>query len=402
MDNDTLSAVRTEAGEKAPRLASPPVGLYVHLPWCVSKCPYCDFNSHALRDSLQEERYRRALLSDLKDEMTGQGFRPVGSVFFGGGTPSLFSAETIHAILDLMDRCGLLAGDAEVTLEANPGTVERGSFRDFATAGVNRVSLGVQSFSDAALHRLGRIHSSGDAWRAVEEVRAAGIKRLNLDLMYGLPEQTAEEALADIGQALATDPEHLSHYQLTLEPNTLFHAHPPDMPTDDVVWESFELCHARLEDAGLRRYEVSAYAKPGEECRHNLNYWQYGDYVGIGAGAHGKRSFPEDGTIERSCKVKHPERYMASRPPVERVTKVGTGDRAFEFMLNALRLTGGFEDRMFEARTGLPVDTIHSPLIEARSRGLIYRPEPFVWRPTELGMRFLNNLQSMFLPPGTI
>jgi putative oxygen-independent coproporphyrinogen III oxidase len=374
------------------------MGLYVHLPWCVSKCPYCDFNSHALRGELPEERYRRALLSDLRDEMSVPGIVSVGSVFFGGGTPSLFSARTIEVVLRTLADAGVLADSAEVTLEANPGTVERGSFRDYAAAGVNRVSLGVQSFSASALARLGRIHSPAEVWGAIEDVRRAGIPRLNLDLMYGLPEQTVAEALEDLDQALTASPEHLSQYQLTLEPNTLFHARPPSLPTDEDVWDAFEACHARLADSGYRRYEVSAYAMPGHECRHNLNYWEFGDYVGIGAGAHGKRSDAREGRVVRSSKMKHPDSYMRARPPVQEVTEVTGNDRVFEFMLNALRLTGGFGEAMFEARTGVSADHIRSPLSEAESRGLICRRKPSGWQPTDRGMRFLNDLQSLFLP----
>jgi len=376
-----------------------PVGLYVHLPWCLSKCPYCDFNSHALRGPLPEERYRLALLSDLRDEMTVPGLGPVASVFFGGGTPSLFSARTIEAVLEMLADADLLAPGAEVTLEANPGAVERGSFEDYAAAGVNRVSLGVQSFSDDGLRRLGRIHSAGEVWLAIEDVRRAGIEQLNLDLMYGLPEQTVAGALADLEQALSADPEHLSHYQLTLEPNTLFHARPPALPTEDVVWESFEACHERLMASGFRRYEVSAYARPGKECRHNMNYWEFGDYAGIGAGAHGKRSLAQEGRIIRTRKVKHPDSYMTARPPLYARADVARRDRAFEFMLNALRLTDGFDEGLFEARTGLPADDIRPTLGEAEGRGLVRRHDPSGWQPTDLGMRFLNDLQALFLPP---
>ncbi len=375
-----------------------PVGLYVHLPWCVSKCPYCDFNSHALKGPLPEGRYRRALLLDLEYEMAHPGFGAVTSVFFGGGTPSLFSARTIEAVLETLDRAGLLGEGAEVSLEANPGAVERGAFRDYAAAGINRVSLGVQSFSADALCRLGRIHSPGEVWLAIEDVRRAGISQLNLDLMYGLPGQTVDGALSDLEDALTACPEHISHYQLTLEPNTLFHARPPDLPTDDIVWDSFEACHARLAAADYQRYEVSAYAKPGMECRHNRNYWEFGDYVGIGAGAHGKRTCNGERRIVRSRKTRHPNKYMAARPPVGDVTEVEGSDRSFEFMLNALRLTGGFEEGLFEARTGLSAGVIRPTLVAAESRGLVGRIGASGWRPTDLGMRFLNDLQALFLP----
>lgn len=381
-------------------MEAPPLGLYVHLPWCVSKCPYCDFNSHALRGPLPEERYREALLADLRSELAHSDLRPVTSVFFGGGTPTLFSARTVEAVLATVADVGLLATEAEVTVEANPGTVDRGSFREYAAAGVNRVSLGIQSFSDDALRRIGRVHSSREVWDAIEELHQAGIGRLNMDLMYGLPGQTVTEALVDVETALRAGPEHLSHYQLTLEPNTLFHSRPPaGLPTEDMVWESFEACHDRLNAAGYRRYEVSAYARPGGECRHNLNYWEYGDYLGVGAGAHGKRSQPRTKRIVRTRKIRNPEIYMTVRPPVQDVTEVGGPDRVFEFMLNALRLTGGFDLCVFEIRTGIAAEHIRPALERAEANGLVHRREPSSWQATDLGMRFLNDLQSLFLPP---
>jgi putative oxygen-independent coproporphyrinogen III oxidase len=340
------------------------------------------------------------LLADLRGELAHSGHCPVTSVFFGGGTPSLFSARTVEAVLATVADLGLLAREVEVTLEANPGTVDRGSFRQYAAAGVNRVSLGVQSFSDDALKRLGRTHRSRDVWAAIEELYQSGIARFNLDLMYGLPGQTVTEALEDVEDALGAGPEHLSHYQLTLEPNTLFHSRPPaGLPTEDMAWKAFEVCHDRLNAAGYRRYEVSAYARPGGECRHNLNYWEYGDYVGVGAGAHGKRSQPRTERIVRTRKIRNPDIYMTARPPVQEVTEVGGPDRVFEFMLNALRLTGGFDLRAFEIRTGMGADNISPALEEAEARGLVHRREPSGWRPTDLGMRFLNDLQSLFLPP---
>jgi len=377
----------------------PPLGLYVHLPWCVSKCPYCDFNSHALKGRLPEKRYLDALLADLRSELRQPDLRPVSSVFFGGGTPSLFSARAVEAVLATLADAGRLENGAEVTLEANPGTVERGSFTEYAVAGVNRVSLGIQSFSDSALRGLGRVHSSRECWDAIEDVHRAGIARLNLDLMYGLPAQTAAGALEDVESALRAGPEHVSHYQLTLEPNTLFHSRPPaGLPTEDVIWESFEACNSRLNAAGYRRYEVSAYAKPGGQCRHNLNYWEFGDYLGVGAGAHGKRSDPRAGRILRTRKTRHPETYMTARPPLQDVTEIGGPDRAFEFMLNALRLAAGFDTCAFEKRTGMTAEYIRPALDRAELKGLIHRRGPSVWQPTDLGMRFLNDLQSLFLP----
>jgi len=379
-------------------MEAPPLGLYVHLPWCVRKCPYCDFNSHALRGLLPEAAYRRALLADLAEELSGPDSRSVISVFFGGGTPSLFSARTMAAVLEALSSAGRLAEGAEVTLEANPGAVERGAFRDYASVGVNRVSLGAQSFSADALRRLGRIHAPDDIWHSIEDARRAGIGSLNLDLMYGLPGQTAEDALLDVETALAAGPEHISLYQLTLEPNTLFHSRPPELPGEDVIWQSFEAGRERVAGAGLRRYEVSAYARPGLECRHNLNYWEFGDYMGVGAGAHGKRTLALDGRILRTRKVRHPETYMTAQSPVQDVVDVAGGDRIFEFMLNGLRLIDGFGEAAFEARTGLIIDTIQPVLRRAQAKGLLARVESSRWRPTDLGMRFLNDLQCLFLP----
>lgn len=389
---------RSDQARAAVSLRRPPVGLYVHLPWCASKCPYCDFNSHALAGELPEVQYRQALLRDLEYEFSRAPSEPVRSVFFGGGTPSLFSGSTIEAVLGWLDDRGLIEPHAEVTLEANPGTVERGSFADYAGAGVNRISLGVQSFSKSSLTALGRIHGPGEAWRAIEEVHGAGITRLNLDLLFGLPGQTEEEALRDLDRALDAGPSHVSHYQLTLEPNTLFAVRPPRLPSEETIWRSSLVCQARLQEAGFRRYEVSAYALDGDECRHNLNYWRFGDYVGVGAGAHGKRTYPEAGRIARSWKTRHPERFMSQRPPLGGQADIGEEDRIFEFMLNALRLIGGFEDRIFEDRTGLEMARVKLRLEESRDRGLVVQTEGPGWRPTELGLRFLNDLQSAFLP----
>jgi putative oxygen-independent coproporphyrinogen III oxidase len=378
-----------------------PLALYVHLPWCVSKCPYCDFNSHAVPSAgLPEDMYVAALLDDLDFAARDVAGREIVSVFFGGGTPSLFSAGAIRRVLDRARALLPFAVEVEVTLEANPGTVEHGRFVDYAAAGVNRVSLGAQSFDDATLRALGRIHASVDIERAVTEVRAAGIDRLNLDLMYALPGQDVAGALADLGCAIALQPTHLSHYQLTLEPGTPFARRPPArLPDDDASLQMQEACQARLAAAGFEQYEVSAYARPGQRCRHNLGYWRFDDYLGVGAGAHGKVTLP-DGTIGRTVRARHPGSYLAAATPSARVTEqrvVPVRDLPFEFCLNALRLDDGFADREFAARTGLSTDVMSRPLAEATRRGLLgYDGER--WRPTDLGRRFLNDLQGLFLP----
>lgn len=384
--------------QRSVKLGQPPLGLYVHLPWCLKKCPYCDFNSHELRGGLPEARYRRALLEDLAAEYSGAPFKEVRSVFFGGGTPSLFSPITIETCLRWLEERGMLDQDAEITLEANPGAVERGSFAAYAAAGVNRISLGVQSFSDRHLRRLGRIHSAGEAWQAIEDINAAGIARLNLDLMYGLPDQTPDEAVSDVAAALSVGPSHISHYQLTIEPNTLFHVRPPPLPAEDRLWDTHVRCSALLSARGYRRYEVSAYALPGSECLHNLNYWSFGDYIGVGAGAHGKRTFPAEARVVRTRRIRHPSAYMSGSSRVEEIREIPAADRVFEFMLNALRLTAGFENRLFEETTGQGIGSIEPKLEEAVNLGLLERAGPRGWRPTDRGQRFLNDLQCLFLP----
>jgi putative oxygen-independent coproporphyrinogen III oxidase len=376
--------------------AVPPLSLYVHLPWCIRKCPYCDFNSHALRGVLPEVEYLAALLADLADEQERAGERPVETVFFGGGTPSLFGADAIGRLLAGLREGGLLAADAEITLEANPGTIERGSFADYRDAGINRVSLGVQSFDADRLAALGRIHGPREIWSALEELDRAGVDNFNIDLMYGLPGQSVAAAVDDVNSALRAGPAHVSHYQLTLEPNTLFWHRPPELPGDDEVWEMQDSCEALLSAAGYEHYEVSAYAAPGRRCGHNVNYWTYGDYLGVGAGAHGKLTVA--GRIVRRSKRKHPGAYLA--PGCERVqeeTVVSDKERVFEFMLNASRLSDGFDRRLFETRTGLDFAAASPGLGDARGRGLM-EEKAGVWKPTAFGRRFLNDLQAMFLP----
>jgi oxygen-independent coproporphyrinogen-3 oxidase len=376
----------------------PPLSLYIHLPWCVRKCPYCDFNSHALGGVLPEAAYVDALFADLEEEASRIGDRRVDTVFFGGGTPSLFGADSLGRVLEWLRDRALLAEDAEVTLEANPGTVERGCFSDYRAAGVNRVSLGVQSFDPARLEQLGRIHGVREIHDALEELSRAGLENFNIDLMFGLPEQDAEAACADLAAALSAHPAHVSHYQLTLEPNTLFWHRPPPLPDEDSVWDMQVRCGELLDDAGFDHYEISAYAKDDRACRHNLNYWRYGDYLGVGAGAHGKLTTAGGREIRRRSKLRHPAAYLdASDSRVQAETPVVVGERVFEFMLNALRLRAGFEAGLFRARTGLDPDAAEPALGEARRRGLL-EVDDQCWRPTELGRRFLNDLQALFLP----
>jgi len=378
----------------------PPLALYVHIPWCVKKCPYCDFNSHRASGALPVDAYVAALLADLaRDAALAEG-RRIDSVFFGGGTPSLFPPEAIARILDGADRILPFAADVEITLEANPGTIEHGRFDGYRAAGVNRVSFGVQSFDDAALRRIGRIHGGEEARRAVAEARAAGIDNVNIDLMYALPGQTVDAAIADLDAALALAPTHLSHYQLTIEPNTEFAKRPPPMlPDDDEVVEIEEAATRALKAAGFARYETSAYARPGRRCRHNLAYWTFADYLGIGAGAHGKLS-RSDSTIVRTTKLKVPQHYLAraaSGAAFGSAEPVAPAELPFEFMLNALRLVDGFDLSLYAARTGLDPTTIEGPLTFAVEHGWITLEANHV-SPTALGRRFLNDVIQLFMP----
>jgi len=379
-----------------------PLTLYVHLPWCVRKCPYCDFNSHAVpAGGFAEQAYVRALLEDLEFAAQRTAGRAIVAVFFGGGTPSLFAPASIERVLAGARSLLPFTTDAEVTLEANPGTVEHGRFSEYAAAGVNRVSLGAQSFDDARLAVLGRIHTAGDVERAVAELHSAGIANFNLDLMYALPGQDRAGALCDVERALELGPTHVSHYQLTLEPDTPFAKRPPpQLPDEDAAWDMQLGCQSRLAAAGYEQYEVSAYARPGRRCRHNLNYWEYGDYLGIGAGAHGKVTLAATGDIERTVCARHPAAYLAARTPLERlaeVRRVVAADLPFEFGLNALRLVDGFTGQRFEERTGLPRSVLATALDQATARGLL-ATHGDLWRPTALGRRFLNDLQALFLP----
>ncbi|MGA2776105.1 MAG: radical SAM family heme chaperone HemW [Steroidobacteraceae bacterium] len=378
----------------------PPLALYLHMPWCVRKCPYCDFNSHQLKSAHPDSAYIDALIEDFEREAPLVAGRRIDSVFFGGGTPSLFAPPEIARLLQALRERIEFAADAEITLEANPGTIERGRFAGYEDAGINRVSLGAQSFSARALQRLGRIHTPDDTRRAVDELRAAGIANFNLDLMYALPEQTLEEALADISAACALGPQHISHYQLTLEPGTVFHARPPPLPDEDLAWAMQTQCQRLLAAAGFEQYEVSAYAQPGARCRHNLNYWLFGDYLGLGAGAHGKLSVELPSRILRTAKPKQPREYQDrlrdAQDPIGERAWIRSAELPFEFMLNALRLNEGFAIRDFESRTGLGAESVAAALENAGKRGLIEAVGE-LWRPTELGRRFLNDLQSSFL-----
>ena len=380
-----------------------PLGLYVHLPWCVRKCPYCDFNSHAPRGTPPFEAYVDALLADLDADLRDAGetlhARRIETIFFGGGTPSLFPDVAIARLMDGL-RARLDVSDAaEITLEANPGTVEHGRFAAYRAAGINRLSLGAQSFADAQLEALGRIHRHGEIHIAMAEARAAGFDNINLDLMYALPGQTLDTALDDIEQALALAPTHLSHYQLTLEPGTPFARTPPPLPDADAAWRMQEAGQARLATAGFVQYEVSAYAHDGQQARHNRNYWTFGDYLGIGAGAHAKLSFA-DGRIERRAKRRNPGLYMAHAATAARLESSAAIARAelpFEFMLNVLRLNDGVAADSFSARTGLTLETIAAPLQRARADGLLV-DDTRVLRATPLGLRYLNDLLQRFLP----
>ena len=377
------------------------LAIYVHLPWCVRKCPYCDFNSHAAPERIPEDAYVTALLTDLDADLDLAAGRSVTSVFLGGGTPSLFGTDAIAGLLTGLAARLPFAADVEITMEANPGTVEHGRFEGYAAAGVNRVSLGAQSFDAARLKQLGRIHGPEEIGIAVSELRAASITNFNLDLMYALPEQSTAGALADLSSAIALGPAHLSHYQLTLEPGTAFYFRPPPLPDDDQAFEMQNECQRMLAAAEFAQYEVSAYARPGSQCRHNLNYWRYGDYLGIGAGAHGKLTVGD--RIIRTEKTRMPREYL--RHAVEGMgsgdtrRSVPAADLPFEFMLNTLRLYEGFTFADFERATGLAAHALEPGLAELVARTLMAETGGR-WRPTGLGFRFLNDLQAAFLPSG--
>ena len=383
--------------------ALPPLSLYIHFPWCEKKCPYCDFNSHQIKGGIDnksgfdEQRYIKVLIADLETELPNIWGRQVHSIFIGGGTPSLLSPEGMDELLSAIRARINLDADAEITMEANPGSIEANKFAAFAKCGINRVSIGIQSFQDEQLKALGRIHNGEEAKRAIQ-IALDNFKSVNLDLMYGLPNQSLEAAKADVETALSFKTPHLSFYNLTLEPNTYFASFPPKLPNDDEIDAIFEQNLDLLTKAGYKRYEVSAYAKKDQECKHNLNYWRFGDYIGIGAGAHGKISFPDK--VTRQVRERHPDTYMSAMEgkgnALIESKEIEAKDLPFEFMLNTLRLTDGVDTNTFSERTGLPLRVISKGLAEASKKGLLDE-NPSKLKASALGLRYLNNLQEVFL-----
>lgn len=395
-----MNALNTEipARQDSPApglLQAPPLSLYIHVPWCVRKCPYCDFNSHARQGDLPEDAYLAALLEDLDSDLTLAGDREVQTVFIGGGTPSLMSADFYRTLFARIGDRLTLHPDIEITLEANPGTVEEARFQGFREAGINRLSIGAQSFDDAQLRKLGRIHDSRAVSRAVRSARSAGFKRLNIDLMYGLPDQSVADAMTDLQQALDLGVDHISWYQLTLEPNTEFYSRPPTLPDDDLIGEIADAGQTLLEAAGFRGYEISAWARPGQACRHNLNYWEFGDYLALGAGAHGKLSDPQQQQVIRYWKTRQPEAYLGrigSRTAGHQI--ISADDMPLEFMMNALRLANGVTEASYAPRTGLPLEALSGILNTLRKEGWM---EPGRLAPTAQGRRYLNALLERFV-----
>ncbi len=383
-------------------LIAPPLSLYIHIPWCVQKCPYCDFNSHALKQDIPEQAYVTALIDDLDNDIERFNLtnRALHTIFIGGGTPSLFSAAAIEHLLQQVLARFEHNNDIEITLEANPGTVENDKFIGFAQAGVSRLSIGVQSFASDKLIKLGRIHDSEQARNAALLAHQAGINSFNLDLMHGLPEQSLTNALDDLKTAINLSPQHLSWYQLTIEPNTAFYSKPPELPQDDALWAIQQQGVKLLQAAGYQQYEISGYAQAGFQCQHNLNYWQYGDYLGIGCGAHGKITNAEKNIIYRTVKVKHPKGYLdQSREYLDHLQQVAHADRPFEYMMNRLRLFSPFTLTEFEQRTGVKQQLILPKLQQAQQKGLLtsYDEKQEIWQVTNNGHRFLNDLLAMFL-----
>lgn len=399
MNHDPAASPLILGGAQAPRPALPqlpPLALYIHIPWCVRKCPYCDFNSHAASPTLPEEEYVDALLADLDQDLPAAHGRELSSIFFGGGTPSLFSAQALGRLLAGVQQRIPFASDIEITLEANPGTFEQEKFTAYRALGINRLSIGIQSFQEQKLQALGRIHSGAEAVRAADMARQAGFDNFNLDLMHGLPDQSLEDALGDLRQAIAMKPTHLSWYQLTLEPNTVFWSQPPTLPEDDILWDIQEAGQALLAAHGYAQYEVSAYAQPGRAARHNLNYWSFGDFIGIGAGAHGKLSHP-DGRILRTWKTRLPKDYLNPAKPFKAGEKALDNDELpFEFLMNALRLTDGVDAALFAQRTGLDLASLAEGRRQAEQSGLL-QVEPSRLAATPRGQLFLNDLLQFFL-----
>nr|WP_019364338.1 radical SAM family heme chaperone HemW [Pseudomonas luteola] len=374
----------------------PPLSAYIHIPWCVRKCPYCDFNSHAAGPELPEEAYVDALLADLDADLVHVHGRPLTSIFFGGGTPSLFSARALGRLLEGVERRVAFASNIEITLEANPGTFEQDKFAAYRQLGINRLSIGIQSFQDAKLKALGRIHGQDEAVRAAEMARRAGFDNFNLDLMHGLPDQSVADAMADLEQAIALAPTHISWYQLTMEPNTVFWSQPPELPEDDTLWDIQEAGQARLAEMGYRQYETSAYAQLGRQARHNLNYWTFGDFLGIGAGAHAKLSSPE-GHIVRTWKTRLPKDYLDPAKHFQAGERVLTpAELPFEFMMNALRLVEGVSSEQYTQRTGQPLESLSGALEALRGKGLLEKDSTRL-APTSRGQLFLNDVLQHFL-----
>ncbi|ROM20133.1 YggW family oxidoreductase [Pseudomonas protegens] len=399
MSHEPSAAPLILGGAHTPRAALPqlpPLALYIHIPWCVRKCPYCDFNSHAASPTLPEEEYVDALLADLDQDLHAVHGRELSSIFFGGGTPSLFSAQALGRLLKGVEQRIRFAPDIEITLEANPGTFEQEKFTAYRALGINRLSIGIQSFQEQKLKALGRIHNGDEAIRAAGMARQAGFDNFNLDLMHGLPDQSLDDALGDLRQAIAMKPTHLSWYQLTLEPNTVFWNQPPVLPEDDTLWDIQEAGQALLAEHGYAQYEVSAYAQPGRAARHNLNYWSFGDFIGIGAGAHGKLSHP-DGRILRTWKTRLPKDYLNPAKQFKAGEKaLGNEELPFEFLMNALRLTDGVDAALFAQRTGLDLDSLAEGRRQAEQSGLL-QVEPSRLAATARGQLFLNDLLQYFL-----
>ncbi|MCE9678039.1 radical SAM family heme chaperone HemW [Shewanella sp. AS1] len=376
-------------------LTLPPLSLYIHIPWCVQKCPYCDFNSHGQHGELPQQAYVDALLNDLaKDAHYAQG-RALHSIFIGGGTPSLFAASQIKRLLDGVKQQLAFMDDIEITMEANPGTLEHDDFADYRAAGITRLSIGVQSFSSDKLNLLGRIHDKDEARVAATKASQANYNSFNLDLMHGLPNQSLTEAMKDIETAASLNPPHLSWYQLTIEPNTLFHSKPPQLPDDEALWQIYEQGQQRLAQLGYEQYEISAYAKPGYQCRHNLNYWQFGDYLGIGCGAHGKITLQSEQRIVRTVKIKHPKGYLAAEDYLFEQTEVAEDERALEYLMNRLRLMSPIPKTEFEQRTGLPSSSLEHGMALAADKGLVVIHHD-AWQLTPKGNMFVNEILAQF------
>ena len=376
-------------------LQLPPLSLYVHIPWCVKKCPYCDFNSHALKGGLPEQAYVDALLQDFEQDLAAIQGRQLHSIFFGGGTPSLMSADGFDSLLTGLRERVVFADDIEITMEANPGTYEHDRFKRYRDVGINRLSLGVQSFQDEKLKALGRIHCAAEAREAISSLQYIGFDNFNIDLMHGLPDQTTEDALFDLQTAIDLKPTHISWYQLTIEPNTIFYSKTPVLPEDDELWSIQEQGWVLLEKAGFEQYEISAYSQPGRQARHNLNYWQFGDYIGIGAGAHGKFTDLTTGTICRNWKTRMPSDYLNPEKPFEAGRKVlEDSELPIEFMMNGLRLNSGVHEQLFPERTGMKLGVLSEQRDFAIARGLLENGDRL--QPTKQGRLFLNNLLEMF------